>query len=197
MPDTHFPVFFRNHSQEQLLRYFQSQFPEHPSSCGPFAIAMAANLYNGLFQYADYQGANVESVLERRWIKIPGLGMPAWLGYARALRQFVLGRVEHKSNACIKDLELAVSDNTLPVVAVSWQTTLEILRDIPHATVGHYMVVVGYDTPNERIYFLNPALLSKEGASQLFSMSYQELEEVWIGTSNIFIPPGSIWIISR
>jgi len=49
------------------------------------------------------------------------------------------------------------------VVAVAWQTTWEILRDIRHATVGHYMVVVGFDKPGGRLIFLNPACSQTKG----------------------------------
>lgn len=157
---------------------------------------MAANLHNSLHQISNYQGAQVENFLERRGLKLHGFGMPTWLFYSRSLGHFAHGRVVHKSHASIAVLQLAISNDKLPVVAVSWQTTREILRDLRHARVGHYMVAVGFDPQNECIFFLNPGLPATEGASRLYSLAYQEFDKIWNGTGNIFIQPGSMWTIA-
>jgi hypothetical protein len=157
---------------------------------------MAANLHNNTYRITNYQGAQVENFLERRGLKLLGFGMPTWLWYGRSLGHFAHGRVVHKSHASIAGLQLAISNNKLPVVAVSWQSTREIFCDIRHARVGHYMVAVGFDPQNERILFLNPGLPATEGASRLYSLAYQEFDKIWNGTGNIFIQPGSMWIIA-
>jgi hypothetical protein len=192
---TALPVFYGGLREEQLLPFFQSQLPEHAQGCGPFSIAMAANLCNYFSKESNYKGEAVEALLERKGLKIHGFGMPTWLGYGKALREFAPGKVEYKSHASIQDLEQAISNNKLPVVAIAWQTTWEILRDLRHASVGHYMVAVGYELKNERIYFLNPALSSKEGIEHLCSWTDQEFDKAWNGTRNIFIRPGSMWTI--
>jgi hypothetical protein len=192
------PVFYRGLTEGQLLPYFQSQFPGHASGCGPFTIAIAANLYNSKYLSSKTQGAEVEAVLERKGLKMHGLGMPTWLGlYSLALRSFVQGRVEFKGHASIQDLQAAITDNHLAVVAISWQTTGEILRDLRHARVGHYMLAVGINIQKERLYFLNPGLSLKEGAAQLSCWTFQEFDKYWNATRNIFIRPGSMWTISQ
>jgi hypothetical protein len=158
---------------------------------------MAANLCNHSSDASNYKGGEVETFLERKGLKIRGFGMPTWLGYGRALAYFAPGRLEHKNHASIEDLELSIAGNKLPLVAVAWQTTWEILKDIRHARVGHYMVVVGFDARHELIYFLNPAVDSKEGLNSLFSWTYREFDQNWNGTRNIFIQPGSMWTIAR
>jgi hypothetical protein len=122
--------------------------------------------------------------------------MPTWLNYGRALGNFTHRRVEHKRKASIDDLEQAISNNKIVIVALAWQTTWEILRDIRHATVGHYMVAVGFDKQGEVLIFLNPGLELKDGTSHLYSMTFQEFNTYWNGKSNLFIQAGSMWMIS-
>jgi len=188
--------FFKGLPETGLLSYFQSQFPEHGQGCGPFSIAMAANLCNNSSAKPGYMGAEIEAELERRGLKIHGFGMPTWLGFRRGLALFAPGKLEYKNHARIQDLEQAIAENNLPLVAIAWQTTLEVLRDLRHASVGHYMVGVGYDLENERIYFLNPGLGPQEGLKALSSWSYREFDKYWNQTWNIFIQPGSMWTIS-
>jgi len=190
------PVFYGGLSEEQLLPYFQSQYPGNAAGCGPFSIAMAANLWNRNQQSSNYLGPGVQAILERKGLKLRGFGMPTWLGYGRALGHFAQGRVEYRSKAAIDDLEQAISNNKIVIVALAWQTTWEILRDIRHARVGHYLVAVGFDIQSSLIIFLNPGLELKDGTSHLYSMTFEEFEKYWNGTSNLFIQPGSMWTIS-
>jgi hypothetical protein len=190
------PIFYGGLSEVQLLSYFQSQHPGNAAGCGPFSIAMAANLWNRNQQSSNYLGTGVQAILERKGLKLYGFGMPTWLGFGRALAHFVHGRVVHKSKAAIDDLEQAISNNIIVIVALAWQTTWEILRDIQHARVGHYMVVVGLDKPGGLLIFLNPGLELKDGSSHLYSMTFQEFDKYWNDTSNLFIQPGSMWTIS-
>jgi hypothetical protein len=189
-------VFYGGLSEEQFLLYFQSQYPGNAAGCGPFSIAMAANLCNRNHQSSNYLGANVQAILEKKGLKLRGFGMPTWLGYGRSLGNFARGRVEFKSRAAIDDLEQALSNNKIVIVALAWQTTWEILRDIRHARVGHYLVAVGFDIQSSLIIFLNPGLELKDGTSHLYSMTFEEFEKYWNGTSNLFIQPGSMWTIS-
>ena len=190
------PTFYGGLSEAELLPYFQSQYPGNAEGCGPFSIAMAANLCNRNHPGANYLGADVQATLQQKGLKIPGYGMPTWLAFSRALGNFAQGQVEHKSSACIDDLEHAISDNKIVVVALAWQTTWEILRDIPHATVGHYMVAVGFDKEGSLLIFLNPGLQSNEGSAHLYTMTFQEFDQYWNGTSNLFVQAGSMWTIS-
>jgi hypothetical protein len=190
------PIYYGGLTEAGLLPYFQSQYPGNDEGCGPFSIAMAANLCNRYHQVSNYRGAEVQALLEQKRLKIRGYGMPTWLGVSRALDDFAEGQVEHKSGASIDDLEQAISNNEIAVVAVAWQTTWEILRDIPHATVGHYMVLVGFDRQAGLVIFLNPGLQPAEGSSHLFSQTFQEFDKNWNGISNIFVQAGSMWTVS-
>ena len=196
IPEPQSPVFYSGLSAGQFLPYFQSQLPDHPQGCGPFAIAMAANLHNRTHPGSNFQGSQVEAFLERKGLKIHGFGMPTWLGYGKALRHFVGGKVQYKSHASIRDLLAAIKNNQLVVVAISWETTWQIFHDLRHATVGHYMVAVGFETQCEQLYFLNPALSASDGATQLSSWKMQDFDKNWNGTWNIFIRQGSMWTIS-
>ena len=190
------PIYFGGLTEAELLSYFQSQLPGNAEGCGPFSIAMAANLCNRYHQASSYLGADVQATLEQKGLKIRGYGMPTWLGVSRALDDFAEGQVEHKSGASIDDLEQAISNNEIAVVALAWQTSWEILRDIPHATVGHYMVAVGFDRQGGVVIFLNPGLQAFEGSAQLYSLTFEEFDKNWNGTSNMFVQAGSMWMVS-
>ncbi len=190
------PIYFGGLTEAELLPYFQSQYPGNAEGCGPFSIAMAANLCNRYHQATHFLGTDVQATLEKKGLKIPGYGMPTWLAYGRALGRFAQGPVEHKSGASLDDLVQALSNNKIAVVALAWQTTWEILRDIPHATVGHYMVAVGFDQQGGQLFFLNPGLLLGEGSTALYSMKFQDFDQYWNGTSNLFVQAGSMWMVS-
>ena len=190
------PIYFGGLTEAELLSYFQSQLPGNAEGCGPFSIAMAANLCHRYHQASHFLGADVQAILEKKGLKIPGYGMPTWLGYGRALGNFARGQVEHKNGASIDDLEQAISNNKVVVVALAWQTTWEILRDIPHATVGHYMVAVGFDQQGGLLIFLNPGLQLSEGSAHLYSLTFQDFYKYWNGTRNLFVHAGSMWMVS-
>jgi hypothetical protein len=190
------PIYYGGLTQAELLPYFQSQYPGNDEGCGPFSIAMAANLCNRYHLASSFLGAEVQAILEKKALKIHGYGMPTWWGLATALENFAQGQVEHKSHASIDDLEQAISNNEIAVVALAWQTTWEILRDIAHATVGHYMVLVGFDRQGGLVIFLNPGLQPFEGSAHLYSLTFEEFDKNWNGTSNLFVQAGSMWTVS-
>jgi len=196
MPAGAGPNYYGGLTEAELLPYFQSQYPGYDEGCGPFSIAMAANLCNRNIQVSNYLGVNVQAILEQKGLKIPGYGMPTWFGVSRALGNFARGQVEHQSNASIDDLQQAIANNKIVVVALAWQTTRQILSDIPHATVGHYMVAVGFNKADGVLIFLNPGLQLNEGASHLYTLTNQAFDQNWNGTSNIFIQAGSMWKVS-
>jgi hypothetical protein len=83
------------------------------------------------------------------------------------------------------------------IVAVAWQTNGQIFADISKASVGHYMVFVGYD--EEQLYFLDSGYYPTEKEmvnSPLRSYGPQEFEKIWLQTSNVFIFPGSMYTIN-
>jgi hypothetical protein len=190
------PIYYGGLTEVELLPYFQSQYPGNAEGCGPFSIAMAANLCNRYHQASNYLGAEVQASLEQKRWKLRGYGMPTWLGYSRALGDFAQGLVEHKSGGSIDDLQQAISNNKIVIVALAWQTTWQILRDIRHATVGHYMVAVGFDPQGGKLIFLNPGLQPGDGTTHLDALTFQEFNLNWKETSNLFVQAGSMWTIS-
>jgi hypothetical protein len=190
------PIYYGDFSEAQLLPYFQSQYPGSATGCGPFSIAMAANLCNRNQQGSKALGADVQANLERKCLKLHGFGMPTWWNYGRALENFAHKPVEHRRKASIGDLVQAISNNKIVIVALAWQTTWEILSDIRHVTVGHYMVAVGFDELREMLICLNPGLEVKEGTSHLYSMTFLEFNSFWNEKSNLFVQAGSMWMIS-
>jgi hypothetical protein len=190
------PIYYGNLSEAELVSFFQSQYPGSATGCGPFSIAMAANLCNRNQQGSNFLGTDVQAILERKCLKLLGFGMPTWLNYGRALESFAHRPVEHKRKASIDDLEQAISINKIVIVALAWQTTWEILRDLRHATVGHYMVAVGFDKQRGVLIFLNPGLDLKDGTSHLYSMTFLEFNSFWNKKSNLFVQAGTMWMIS-
>ena len=157
---------------------------------------MAVNLLNGDTAESCCKGAEVEALLERNGLKLHGFGMPTWSAFPKSLRLFTSGRVEHHHSGSIGELEAAISAQKIPIVAVAWQSTKEILSHVRNATVGHYMVVVGFDCVTSNLFFLNPALNQMEGSSHLYRMAYEEFEIYWNRKRNFFIQPGCIWTLS-
>jgi hypothetical protein len=88
----------------------------HPSGCGPYAIAMAANLFNTSYKSTNYKGADVETFLQNTGSKIPGVGLDTWINFGAALQYYAHGWVEYKSNASLEDLELAIENEELGTV---------------------------------------------------------------------------------
>jgi RHS repeat-associated protein len=183
------PIFYRDLTEEQLIDYFQSQGGDK-TGCGPYAIAMASNLYKGK---NIYQGADVEKSIEHAGLKFPGYGMPTSLPFDDSLKYYSGGREGFTAkDATIGDIEHALENNELPIVAVSWQTDFQIISDINNATVGHWMVVVGFSPQTDQLYFLNSGLSQEEGSKSLWSYSYQEFNQYWKNQPNIFILPGNL-----
>ena len=50
------PIYFGGLTEAELLPYFQSQYPGNAEGCGPFSIAMAANLCNRYHEVSNYLG---------------------------------------------------------------------------------------------------------------------------------------------
>jgi len=135
--------------------------------------------------------------------KVPGVGIPTWQ-YDNAIRQILPeAEVEHKVGATPEDLKRAIATGKIVIVAVGWDSTSEIAwkfakskwdwgRNKPNpqqpSTIGHYMVVVGYDA--QQLYLLNPA----ERAEVPDKWPWKRFQEVW-QRGNIFVEPRSIWIL--
>jgi hypothetical protein len=213
---------------DELINYWYNQYgsPSDPSGCGPFSIAMAADLIHGDPKYLT--GWDVERRLDRDLGKIPGIGMPSWWFFSENLSSITGKPVQYESGSSIWDLQYALLNKELPVVAVAWESDSQLHHDIkldlnPYEqyideitnmkdingnikslcdlsqlgknlqklNIGHYMVAVGFDSYQGRLYFLDPG--STTGG--ITHYSYQEWDTKW-RTGNVFIQAGAMWKIS-
>jgi RHS repeat-associated protein len=184
---------YKNYSKYQLANYHQTQ-SNHPTGCGPYSLAMGSNLNSNS---NVLQGTDVEEILEQNFMKPKGYGIPSW-GFKMGVHHFNPGqKVTAKTGATLEELKTAVDAGKVVIVAVAWQTNGQIFADISKASVGHYMVFVGYD--EEQLYFLDSGYYPTEKEmvnSPLRSYGPQEFEKIWLQTSNVFIFPGSMYTIN-
>jgi RHS repeat-associated protein len=182
------PNYYNGYTKEELIKFWEDQFKGgHGSGCGPFSISMATNLYNGTHTYT---GAQVEWALESVGAKIPGVGIPTWGGYEAMVQNFNPDNaVAASANNTIADLKDALANNYLPIVEISNQTDEQIRNDPFHATVGHYMVAVGYD--KDKVYFLDPGSRNAD----LHPYTNQDFNDVWNEKPNFFIAPGVMYTL--
>jgi len=192
---------FRGYSDAQLISYFQTQGKDS-TGCGPYSIAMAANLFNSSYgKRTNFLGGDIQNDLEKKGRKpsilgIP-LGIPTWWGFASDLQSYVKGNVTKYRSATVSDLKHAILDNHLPIVAVSWQTDIDIASTLTThkpTPVGHYLVAVGFNDMS--VSFLDPGMSQTEGSSRLQTYTNEQLDNMWNGTSNSAIEPGAMFVIS-
>ena len=103
-------------------------------------------------------------------------------------------------------MKCAIAAGKIVIVAVGWDSTSEIAwkfaksewdrwRNKPNpqepSTIGHYMVLVGYDT--EYVQALDPA---DPLHSPLKSLLWQDFLSKW-NQGNFAIEPASMWAISK
>jgi hypothetical protein len=182
--------FYKQYPKTRLAAFWQYQLPGHPSGCGPYCIAMGANLISAKPLCA---GVDVYKILERRLLKPPGFGIPSWW-YQRALKYFYPDqKVGYRRGAQIDDLKQALREDRVVIVAIAWQTNREIFSNIRKATVGHYMVFAGYDDEENLLYFLDPGYAM--GGGSLRSYPPQAFNKWWKETSNWFVLPGSMYTV--
>ena len=99
-------------------------------------------------------------------------------------------------------MKCAIAAGKIVIVAVGWDSTSEIAwkfvkskwdwgRNKPNpqqpSTIGHYMVVVGYDA--QQVYLLDP------GEAEAFEKRTWEWFQQYWQRGNLFIEPGSMWVL--
>ena len=158
--------------------------------CGPTSIAMATSLYT---QSCGASGDQVQSDMESVSMKPPFFGVPTWdngffmlMGIRMSLPPGA--NVAYVSGASLYDLRSGIAGDSIVIVVISNDTNSQILQQGFASTVGHYMVAVSYDSHG--FTFLDPA----SGGSRNYTN--HDFENTWIVTSNTFIAPGSMWVIT-
>jgi hypothetical protein len=187
-------LWLKDQTREKLESFSQVQ-TGHPSGCGPFSMAMAANLLAGK---KVWDGADTERVLEQSGRKIPHFGIPPRF-QPRAFQYLAPDlKTDLKINAGESDLLSCLAEGSPALVTLSWETNAQLiqklagtLRGKPGPVVGHVIVLVGYDFSARKFYFLDPAC---QGVTP-----YPEAEFLisWRSRPNLFIPRGSLLKISK
>ena len=112
--------------------------------------------------------------------------------------------VSYQTGGTINDLISNIDNGTLTIVGVSWQTNREIAKIInenwydkkfleENLTIGHWMVVAGYNNSSNHIILLDPGNESKWSGK----FSYNEFIQIWAGQSNFLIGAGDIIIFNK
>jgi len=143
--------------------------------------------------------------------KLPDRGVPTWQ-YDNAVHQILPdAKVIHLTGATPDDLKRAVADGKIVIVAVGWDSNSGIVwkfvkskwderRDNPNpqqpSTIGHYMVVVGYD--DQQVYVLNPGYDPETENNPSFpqKIPWEQFLQDW-SRGNFAIEANSLWAIEQ
>jgi len=124
--------------------------------------------------------------------KSPELGIPTWQFDAAVAYILPEAQVDRRTGATPEDLKRAIAEGKIVIVAVGWETNKEILdklRNGEQPLIGHYMVVVGYDS--QQVYLLNPG-----ETKALDKRTWEWFQKYW-QRGNLFIESGSMWVLDR
>lgn len=134
----------------------------------------------------------MQAAMEFTNLKPRFFGVPTWGNGDRmtmAINAYLPGAdVTYANGTSLNDLRSNLANDSIVIVAVSWQTDDQIKSDPLHATVGHYMVAVGYDSNG--FSFMDP------GNGKTTPQTNNWVQINWLDTFNSFISSGSMWIIS-
>ena len=115
------PIYYGGLTEAEILPYFQSQYPGNAEGCGPFSIAMAANLCNRYHQASNYLGAQVQTTLEQQGLKIRGYGMLGKLDLC--LRTIQYRRRIMAPVSSLNTITLWVTSKPTKTIPSRWSTT--------------------------------------------------------------------------
>lgn len=173
-------------SLEELGTPYENQ--GNTNFCGAYSISMARSLY---YQSCNSStGADVAG--EIWWNSNLGMGVPpsVYEGYIQSNMPDAV--IEHYTYATMTDLKLAISQDKIVIVTISYDNTHDILfKPVKDLTIGHYMVAVGYD--ENSVYLLNPASRNP-GVDTWLNNKFTGL---WQNNSSFIIPPGTMFTISH
>ena len=186
---------------KDVKRYAQKQTDR--SGCAPTSMAIALNIVEG--NPSRLNSTDFLDYLEDKYYKIPGIGIPTQPYFPTINQGDILMDlygstydIELRTGATKDELKNTLSSNAVAIVSVSWETNLEIailqaekiFGQGNGPTVGHAMVLAGYDQDTIEYIFLDP------GTGGLKYYKEPDLEQIWLNQPNIFIPPGSMVVIS-
>lgn len=189
-------VYVKGFTREDFASVWESQ--GDTNNCGSYSLKFVLALQEGV----NLSGEEVDGILVKNGKKIPGMGIPG-RALANGAELFGLD-AEYIKNGNIEMLIEQANQGNLVVVGVSWQTTSEILKlalitnpaneMLKGITVGHWLVVAGYNEAEEKIILLDPG--SNNPEEKFTNYSYAELMEFWTQRRNLFIGSGDTIIFN-
>ncbi len=187
------PIMLKGFNRNELEKYDQNQIEDNRlSGCGPYALASAINLRKGDPNYL--KGSTYEDALIRKWKKLENIGMPPFSQVAPLEEELPGDTIQYTHNGNENDLIRNVYIGNISVVTVSWEDNSSILKKFANQilkggdgpSVGHVLVLVGYNSIENRFMFLDP------GPEVIKEYNYSDFMQIWKGQPNLFIPSGSL-----
>jgi RHS repeat-associated protein len=127
------------------------EYQGNTNDCGSFSLAAAGKLIGS----QNDSGATLDSLLVKGGYKSDDMGILPYFLYLAASVYLQNNQVSYQQNGTIDQLRQNVDSGSISIVGVSWQTTDTILKlaifvnpaNDPGrgVTVGHWMVVAGYN----------------------------------------------------
>ena len=201
------------YTEDQILKVHELQ--PNGSACFPTSATMALNLLDPSFRV---KLADADSGIRYDALRARGIGVPTQIQQG-TLNRFIGSKsfggevvAQYHSSSDTREgytyLKGNVDKGIITIVSVSWGTdeTLEainlssssgVANTYLNSGVGHAMVLVGYDTSTDTLYFLDPAIdvtLEKPGSLRgagVREYSYGEFMKIWMDQPNRFIAKGS------
>jgi RHS repeat-associated protein len=190
-------IYMRGYTETEFLNAWQHQ-GETPY-CGPYSVAILIYLLTGKF----VSGMEINDFLVQNRFKLDGVGIP---GNSLAAGANLLNNglnFEYSNGNNIDTLIYNVDIGRPTIVGVSWQTNREIgtqlntnlnleniLNGVPSndkITVGHWMVLAGYNKKEGNFIFINPGDLNSKT-----TYTFTEFNEYWNMQPNLFIGSGDM-----
>ncbi len=179
-------TYLKGYTRGQLVSAHQYQGDNTPN-CGPYAAAIGHTLLTG----ETIPGSDINNYLVNNFLKFKNLGIPGKpLKWGLNLLFFPDNWATYQKNGTLDQLKNNVDEGIITIVGVSWQTNPEIIKALlrrEKLTVGHWMVVGGYNDFTEKIILIDP------GKNPPFTFySYAYFQEIWIDNSNLFVGNGDL-----
>jgi len=193
-PSPNNPVTYINgYTEEQLTNAHQYQ--GNTPYCGPFSLGIVMSLLTG----ETVSGNEIDDFLTRKRLKFRNFGIPGKPLTMGANLLFPDYLATYQRNGTIDILKHNVDEGIITMVGVSWQTSFEIIDaihwgNLEKLTVGHWMVVAGYNDYTNQIILIDPGNTPNQRTHKAdFSYyDFDDFQSIFSGQSNMFIGHGDM-----
>ncbi len=192
-------VFMRGLDEKDFLNAWQSQ--GDTPYCGPYSLAIVGTLLTNQCVTGNYM--NEFMVYNRQ--KSSGYGVTG-IGMMKSANYYFDGYIfNYSSGNTIETLTYNVDIGRITIVGVSWQTNKSIMSTIAKnaftkpahklfegVTVGHWLVLAGYDSKEQILIFADPG-----NPKSITKYPYKVFNQYWNGQPNSFIGFGEMITVDR